>query len=96
MFNQLKRIVNKIRSYVSTRWSDPMVIQRMLRAYSVKNTMVTFLIQQDSTFTRMTPHDVLGRIINHEMLIKESKHVKNLSKSITSSRKQDIAFKARR
>jgi hypothetical protein len=33
-------------------------------------------------------------IINHEMLIEEVNHVTNLSKGITSSRKQDIAFKA--
>jgi hypothetical protein len=42
----------------------------------------------------MTPYDVLGKIINHEMLVEESQHVKNLSKGIISSNKQDIAFKA--
>jgi hypothetical protein len=42
----------------------------------------------------LTPNDDLGRIINHEMLIKEVNHVKNLSKGITSSRKENIAFKA--
>jgi hypothetical protein len=51
------------------------------------------LIQQDPTFKRMTSDDILGRIINHEMLIEEVKHVKNLSKGITSSIKHDIAFK---
>jgi hypothetical protein len=96
MFNQLKRLVNKIRSYGSRRWSDQMMIQRMLRAYSIKDIMVTSLIQQDPSFKRMTLDDVLGRIINQEMLIEEANHVKNLSKGITSSRKQDIAFKASR
>jgi hypothetical protein len=38
--------------------------------------------------------DVLGNIINHEMLVEEAQHVKNLSKGIISSKKQDIAFKA--
>jgi hypothetical protein len=42
----------------------------------------------------MTPDDVLGKIINHEMLVKEAQYVKNLSKGIISSKKQDIAFKA--
>jgi hypothetical protein len=42
----------------------------------------------------MTPDDVLRKIINHEMLVEEANHVKNLSKGITSSRKQDIALKA--
>jgi hypothetical protein len=35
-----------------------------------------------------------GKIINHEMLVEEAQYVKNLTKGIISSRKQDIAFKA--
>jgi hypothetical protein len=41
----------------------------------------------------MTPDDVLGKIINYEM-VEETQHIKNLSKWIISSKKQDIAFKA--
>jgi hypothetical protein len=65
----------------------------MLRACAIKDTTVTSLTQQDSTFKRMTPNDVLGRIINNEMLIEEANYIKNLSKGNTTSRKQDIAFK---
>jgi hypothetical protein len=43
---------------------------------------------------KMTLDDVLGKIINHEMLVEEAQHVKNLSKWIISSKKQDITFKA--
>jgi hypothetical protein len=42
----------------------------------------------------MTPNDVLGKIINHEMLVEEAQHVKILSKGIISSKKQGIAFNA--
>jgi hypothetical protein len=42
----------------------------------------------------MTSDDMLEKLINHEMLIEEANHVKNLSKGITTFRKQDIAFKA--
>jgi hypothetical protein len=70
------------------------VIDRMLRAYTIKDTTVISLIQQDPTFKRMTLDDVLGKIINHEMLVEEANHVKNMSKGITSSKKQDNAFKA--
>jgi hypothetical protein len=66
----------------------------MLRAYAVKDTTVISLIQQDPTFKKMTPDDVLGKIINHEMIVEEAQHVKNLSKRIISSKKQAIAFKA--
>jgi hypothetical protein len=95
MFNWLKRLVNKIRAYGSRSWSGQRMILRMLRAYTIKDTMVTSFIQQDPNFKRMTLDDVLERIINHGMLIEEVNHVKNLSKSITSSKNQDIAFKAR-
>jgi hypothetical protein len=94
VYNQLKKLVNKMRAYGSKRWGDRMVIDRMLRAYAVKDTMVISLIQQDPTFKVMTPDDVLGKIINHEMLVEEAQHVKNLSKGIISSKKHDTAFKA--
>jgi hypothetical protein len=96
MFNRLKRLVNKIRSIGSIRWSDRVIIQRMLRAYSVNDTIVISLIQQHPTHKRVTTDNVLGRIINHEMLIEEVNHVKNLTKGISSSMNQGIAFKARK
>jgi sensor domain CHASE-containing protein len=45
------------------------VIDRMLRAYAIKDTTVISLIQQDPTFKKMTLDDVLSKIINHEMLV---------------------------
>jgi predicted nucleotidyltransferase len=87
MYNRLKKLVNKVRAYNSKRWGDRRVIYRMLRAYTVKDTMVISLIQQDLTFKKMTLDDVLGKIINHEILVEEANHVKNLSKGIISSRK---------
>jgi hypothetical protein len=42
----------------------------------------------------MTLDDVLGKIINHEMLVEEAQHVKNISNEIIYSKKQNIAFKA--
>jgi hypothetical protein len=94
MYNRLKKLVNKVRAYGSKRWGDQRVINRMLRAYVVKDTTVISLIQQDPTFEKMTLDDVLDKIINHEMLVEEAQYVKNLSKGIISLKKQDITFKA--
>jgi hypothetical protein len=94
MYNRLKKLVNKVRAYGSRRWGDRRMIDRMLRGYAVKDTTVISLIQQDPTFKKMSPDDILGKIINHEILVEEANHVKNLSKGITSSRKQDIGLKA--
>jgi hypothetical protein len=72
MYNRLKKLVNKVRAYGSKRWGDQRVINRMLRAYVVKDTTVISLIQQDPTFEKMTLDDILGKIINHEMLVEEA------------------------
>jgi hypothetical protein len=73
---------------------DRRVIDRMLRTYTTKDTMVISLVQQDQTFKKMISDDVLGKIINHEMLVEEVKFVKNLSKGIVSTKKDNIVLKA--
>jgi hypothetical protein len=78
LFRRLKRLVNKVRAYGSRRWSDRRMIERMLRACVVKDTTVISLIQQDPIFKRMTPDDVLRKIINNEMLVEEAIHVQEL------------------
>jgi hypothetical protein len=45
MYNRQKKFVNKVRAYGSRRWGDWRVIDRMLRAYAVKDTTVISLIQ---------------------------------------------------
>jgi hypothetical protein len=84
MYNRLKKLVNKVWAYGSRRYGDRRVIDRMIRAYTVKDTTVISLIQQDSTFKKMTPDVILDKIINHEMLVEGANHVKNLFKGITS------------
>jgi hypothetical protein len=65
-----------------------------MRAYTPMNYNVVALIHQDPAYKRMSSDDVLGRIMNHEMCIEEANHIKNISKGITTTRKQEITFKA--
>jgi hypothetical protein len=65
-----------------------------MRAYTPMNYNVVALIRQDLAYKRMTSDNVLGRIINHEMHIEEVNHIKNLYKSVSTFKKQDIALKA--
>jgi hypothetical protein len=69
------------------------VIDRMLQAYVIKDTTVISLIQQDPTFKMMTPDDVVGKIINHEMLDEEAQHVKNLSKGSSLQENKTLLLK---
>jgi hypothetical protein len=94
MFNHLKKLVNKAKALGSKKWTDRMLMEHMMRAYTPINYNVVALIRQNLAYKRMSFNDVLGRIINHEMYIEEANHIKNLSKGITTTRKYEIAFKA--
>jgi NACalpha-BTF3-like transcription factor len=93
-FNRLKKLVNKANALGSKKWNDCILTEHMMRAYTPMNYNMVALIHQDLAYKRMSSDDVLGRIMNHEMYIEEANHIRNLSKCITTSRKQEIAFKA--
>jgi hypothetical protein len=88
MFNRLKKLVNKARSLGSKKWTDRMLTERLMMAYTPMNYNIVALIRQDPAYKKMTSDDVLRRIMNHEM------NIKNLYKGISTSKKQDIALKA--
>jgi hypothetical protein len=94
MFYRLKKLVNKARALGSKKWSDLMLIERLIIVYSPMNYNVVALICQDPTYKKMTSGDVLGRIMNHEMNIQEDNNIKNLYKGVSTFKKQDIALKS--
>jgi hypothetical protein len=83
IFNRLKKMANKIKALGSKKWTDRMLTERLMRAYTPINYNVVALICQDSTYKRMASDNVLERIINHEMYIEEANHIKNLYKGVT-------------
>jgi hypothetical protein len=36
MYNWMKLMVNKVRAYGSNRWTNKLMVQRMLRAYTIR------------------------------------------------------------
>jgi hypothetical protein len=94
MFNHLKKMVNKAKALGSNKWTDRMLIELLMGAYTPMNYNVVALIRQDPTYKRMTSDNVLGRIINYEMYIEEANHIKNLYKGVITTKKQGIALKA--
>jgi hypothetical protein len=94
MYNRMKLMVNKVIPYGSKRWTNKLMVQRLLRAYTIRDTTLVSILRGDPNLKRMTPEDVLARIINHELLHEEAKYVKNLSKGILSTKKDIIALKA--
>jgi hypothetical protein len=94
MFNRLKKMVNKAKALGSKNWTNCMLTEHFMRAYTPMNYNVVASICQDPTYKRVTYDDVLGRIINHEMYNEEFNHIKNLYKGVTTTKKQDITLKA--
>jgi hypothetical protein len=87
LFNRLKKMVNKAKALGSKNWTDRMLTEWLMRAYTPMNYNVVALIRQVPTYKRMTSDDVLGKIINHEMHIEEANHIKNLYKGVSTSKK---------
>jgi hypothetical protein len=94
MFNRLKKLVNKARALGSKKWTDRMLTERLMMAYTPMNYNVVALIRQDIAYRKMTSDDMLGRIMNHEMNIQEANNIMNLYKGVSTSKKQCIALKA--
>jgi hypothetical protein len=94
IYNLMMLMVNKVRAYGSKRWTNRLMVKILLRAYTIRDTILVSIIRGDPNYRRMTPDDVLARIINHELLLEEEKYVNNQSKGIVSTKKANIALKA--
>jgi hypothetical protein len=96
MFNRLKKLVNKARALGSKKWTDRMLMERLMMTYTPMNYNIVALICQDPAYKKMTSADVLGRIMNHEMNIQEANNIKNLYNGVSTFKKQDIALNAKK
>jgi hypothetical protein len=94
MYNRMKLMVNKVKAYGSKGWANKLIAQRLLRDYTIRDTTLVLIIRSDPNHTKMKSEDILGRIINHELLLEEARYVKNLSKGIVSTKKDVVALKA--
>jgi hypothetical protein len=53
------------------------------------------LLCENPKYKAMTPEEVFGKFVSFKLMVKDSKHVKNIAHSNTSTPKlQAIAFKA--
>jgi hypothetical protein len=74
-YNQLKTLVNKIRNYGSTRWTDHDVVRLMLRSFTVLDPHLVNNIHENPRYTKMTPEEILGKFVSGRMMIKEARYV---------------------
>jgi hypothetical protein len=95
IYNRLKTMVNKIRSYGSTRWTDHDVVRLMLRSFTVIDPHLVNLIRENPRYTKMTPEEILGKFVSGHMMVKEARYVDDaLNGPIPVYEPQPIALKA--
>jgi hypothetical protein len=94
-YNRLKTLVNKIRSYGSTRWTDHDVVQLMLRSFTVIDPHLVNLICENPRYTKMTPEEILGKFVSGRMMVKEARYVDDaLNGPMPIYEPQPVALKA--
>jgi hypothetical protein len=94
-YNRLKTLVNKIRSYGSTRWTDHDVVRLMLRSFTVIDPHLVNLIRENPRYTKMTPKEILGKFVSGRMMVKEARYVDDaLTGPLPVYEPQPVALKA--
>jgi hypothetical protein len=94
-YNRLKTLVNMIRSYRSTRWTDHNVVRLMLRSFTVIDPHLVNLIRENPRYTKMTPEEILGKFVNGRMMVKEARYVDDaLNGPLPVYEPQTVALKA--
>jgi hypothetical protein len=94
-YNRLKTLVNKIRSYGSTRWTDHDVVRLMLRSFTVIDPHLVNLIRENPRYTKMTLEEILGKFVSGRMMVKEARYVDDaLNGPLPVHEPQTVALKA--
>jgi hypothetical protein len=73
MYNRLNKIINKIKSLGSTTWGRREVVDKILSAYMARHVQLPTLIREKRGFNKFTTADVIGRMEEHLITVKESK-----------------------
>jgi hypothetical protein len=94
-YNRLKTLVNKIRSYGSTRWTGHDVVRLMLRSFIVIDPHLVNLIHENPRYTKITSEEILGKFMSGRMMVKEARYVDDaLNGPLLIYEPQPVALKA--
>jgi hypothetical protein len=78
-YKRLKTLVNKIRSYGSTRRTYHDVVRLMLRSFTVIDPHLVNLIRENPMYTKMTPEEILRKFVSRRMMVKEARYVDDIA-----------------
>jgi hypothetical protein len=94
-YNRLKTLVNRIRSYGSTRWTDHDVVRLILRPFTVIDPHIVNLIRENPRYTKMMPEEILRKFVSGRMMVKEARYVDDIANGpLPIYELQSVALKA--
>jgi hypothetical protein len=94
-YNRLKTLVNKIRCYGSTRWTDHDIVQLMLWSFTVIDPYLVNLIRENPRYTKMTSEEIIRNFVSGRMMVKEDRYVDDIADGpLPLYKPQPIALKA--
>ena len=79
MYSRLVLVTNEIASLGSKEMTDKFIIKKILRALDGKYDTVCTLIQMMPNYKDLKPTEVIGRIVAHEMSLKDKEELHNKS-----------------
>ncbi|XBI00577.1 hypothetical protein VPH35_129573 [Triticum aestivum] len=79
MYSRLALITNEIADLGSEEMTDKFIIKKILRALDGKYDTVCTLIQMMPNYKDLKPTEVIGRIVAHEMSLKDKEELHNKS-----------------
>ena len=79
MYSRLALITNEIAGLGSEEMTDRFIIKKILRALDGKYDTVCTLIQMMPNYKDLKPTEVIGRIVAHEMSLKDKEELHNKS-----------------
>jgi hypothetical protein len=88
MYDRLMLLVSDIRDLGSQDWDDSKVTNKLLRAFPPKDKNLTAMIRRDPKYPTMTPNQLLGEILNQELVDQD------VEKSLSLKMNKSLALNA--
>lgn len=71
------------------------IVWRLLRAFAPRNPTLVTLIRERNDCKKISPFDIIGRIVADEHFKEEAKEVKEIAKNATIAKNKEVVFKAK-
>jgi hypothetical protein len=72
MYNCLKMLMNQVHNLESEKWSNHEVVKLMIRSFTSRNATLISLVRENPRYKKMTPKEVFGKLLSHEMMVRDS------------------------